>query len=79
MIKLRPNYLVRALDACSQLLNVVLLNGDTNESISGRSYREGWLLEQLIDTVFFWEIGHCMNAYLADVARARNTVYRSEK
>ena len=77
--KLRPHYLVRVLDATSQWLNTALLNGDPNESISGRSYREGWLLEHLIDTIFFWELDHCMNAYLADVARARNIVERSSK
>ena len=41
-IPIPTGYLKRVGDALSQLGNVVLLNGDPNESISGRSYRQGW-------------------------------------
>jgi hypothetical protein len=65
-------YLTRVFDATSQLLNVVLLNGDANESISGRSYREGWVTTaDIIDTILFWDEDHCSCAYEADLARAR--------
>ena len=65
----------RALDACSQLLNVVLLDGDANESISGRCYREEWeTAERIINSVFFWESAHCRLAYYADVQRARDVL-----
>jgi hypothetical protein len=78
MIRLRPPYLHRVLDATSQWLNVLLLNGDPNESISGRANREGqqpenhgWRrLERIIDTLFFWEYEHCYWAYANDRARA---------
>ena len=40
-MELRPSRLVRAGDALSQLANVLLLNGDANESISGRAHRQG--------------------------------------
>lgn len=70
-----PNRLHRALDATSQLLNVVLLNGDANESISGRCYREEWeTAERIINCVFFWEPAHCRMAYYADVQRARDVL-----
>ncbi len=70
MINLRPSYPHRALDATSQWANVVLFNGDANESISGRAYRSGWKAEKLINAVFFFEPEHCRNAYLSDLARA---------
>jgi hypothetical protein len=78
MIVLRPPYLHRILDALSQLGNTVLLNGDANESISGRAHREGWQLEnhgwrrveRIIDALFFWESDHCYWAYANDIARA---------
>ena len=59
------DYLVRVGNAVSQLLNVVLLNGHPNESISGRSYREGWTTAQaIIDTIFWFDPGHCLNSHL---------------
>lgn len=75
----RPHYLIRLGDALSQLLNVALLNGDANESISGRSHREGWkTAERTIDTLLR-PLGpdHCRTAYLEDVARAREIVKES--
>lgn len=68
----RPHYLLRLGDALSQLLNVAILNGDANESISGRAHREGWkTAERIIDTLFR-PIGsaHCRTAYRADLSRA---------
>jgi len=69
-INLRPVWPIRLLDAVSQFLNVLLLNGDANESISGRAYRENWKAEKFIDTLFFFDPEHCRNAYLSDLARA---------
>lgn len=75
-MRLRPPYLVRLGDALSQLANVLLINGDANESVSGRAHREGWAkAERLIDTLFSpWELQHCRIAYLMDVARARKLI-----
>lgn len=71
MIKLRPVYLTRVFDALSQLLNVLVLDGDANESISGRSYRQGWTrTERTINALLFWDEDHCRVAYLSDIARA---------
>lgn len=78
---LRPPYLVRLGDALSQLANVMLLNGDANESISGRAHREGWMkAKRLIDAICApWELQHCRIAYLADVARAKKLIEEHER
>ena len=71
---------VKVLDALSQLANVALMprSDDTtsDESISGRSHREGLAIEALIDALFFWQRdpGHCERSYLADIDRARNQI-----
>lgn len=76
-LKLRASRLVRVFDAVSQFFNVLLLNGDPNESISGRAYREGWgTAERVINAVCFWEGQHCMKAHRLDVARAHDWATR---
>lgn len=68
-MRLRASYLHRLGDALSQLGNVALLNGDANESISARSYREGkWGRVTAIDLIL--GEGHCRDSYIADLARA---------
>jgi hypothetical protein len=62
-------------DALSQLLNVsnpLWDHTDTtpNESTSGRAYRCGWQLEQLIDAIF--GRGHCASAHHKDLERAHH-------
>jgi hypothetical protein len=69
-INLRPVWLIRLLDSVSQFINVALLNGDANESISGRAHRSAWWAEKVIDTIFWFDPEHCRNAYLSDLARA---------
>lgn len=67
------NYFIRIGDACSQLANVVFLNGDANESISGRAWRSRW--QTVISVIdFILGTGHCESAYIADVKRAYNTI-----
>ena len=71
MSALRAAYLVRVFDATSQLLNVLLLNGSENESISGRAFREDWKVTvRVIDTLLFWDKDHCASAHFNDVLRA---------
>ncbi len=80
MIVLRPSYLVRLFDALSQVLNVLVLNGDANESVSGRAHRLEWTLaETLIDRLFYWEPGHCYWAYMNDLERARELIKGIQK
>lgn len=71
-MKLRPAWWVRVFDATSQWLNAALLDGLPNESISGRSHRQGWPSERWIDAVLGQR--HCAEAYRADVERARRIV-----
>jgi hypothetical protein len=77
-IELRPNYFVRALDATSQWLNTILLNGNANDSISGRAFKESWDSEKFINKIVFWEPEHCKIAYYSDLARAKTMVYEEE-
>jgi len=77
--------LVAAGDAASQFIQVTCCPHrdrppNANESLSGRSYREGWPTEPLIDALFFWQRnpGHCERAYRNDCARARRTVAEFE-
>lgn len=71
-------------DALSQLGNVTLLprpdDTNANESISGRSYREGWKVAQwMINALFFWQNDHCKQAYLKDVERAKALIQKHEQ
>ena len=61
------DYLARIWSAFSQMLNVIMLNGDPNESISGRCYRQKWIKPMLIiNACFFWQSNHCRGAYNKD-------------
>lgn len=69
LLKAIWNYLARLFSAASQLLNVLLLAGDPNESICGRCYREGWIwpmrvLDMLLSPVSRGK--HCRGAYNQD-------------
>ena len=65
-IEVRRPYLWRLLVAFDQLLNVVLLNGSEDHTISGRvGYKarlgkRRWLIaEKIINTVFWFDPNHC--------------------
>jgi hypothetical protein len=77
-IVLRPSIFVRGIDAISQLLNVFLFNGNANDSVSGRAFKESWKLEKVINFIFFWEPEHCKLAYYTDLARAKTMIYEEE-
>ena len=79
----KRTYLQRLGDAISQFVNVALLNGMTDESISGRCWRNVMLHE---DPKFRWELlfftaeflmypidkgQHCKLAYQQDIARSQ--------
>lgn len=64
MMDRRPPYLTRILVCISQLVNVVLLDGDPDEMLSSRAYRCNWTLAVLlIDSVFWWQKDHCKQSY----------------
>ena len=58
----------------SQLINVVLFDGSPDETVSGRSYRQGviqgdakWCRRrQWIEKVFFWDDDHCKKSHEQD-------------
>jgi len=79
-------YMVHVGDATSQLINTaILLSDNPNESISGRAYRlndqPGWKqAEQVINFVFQgWNEAHCKQAFLNDIARAKQLLGHKEK
>lgn len=64
--------LVRTGDALSQLLNVLLFNGDSNHSVSGDAHRFRRVrLMRCIDWMASpWEKNHCRQSHLNDVLKA---------
>ena len=73
MKKIKSTYFVRLGDAVSQFINVLLLNGDPNYSISGESYRNNWKYAiKIIDFLFLpFETDHCKKAFEHDVLKAK--------
>ena len=57
--------------ASSQFVNVLLMLGNSNESISGRAHREVWKVKKIINAIFFWQIDHCKSAYTNDLKWAQ--------
>lgn len=75
-----PPYIAKMWSAFSQFLNVLLLNGHPNESISGRCYGEPWpRAMRIINWVFFWQKNHCKSAYMTDVKWARFYLSETER
>lgn len=67
-------YVLQVLLAIDQLFNAIL-GGWADESISSRSWRcrfdsAFWaVMNVLIDTLFFWQPNHCMQAYESERLR----------
>lgn len=63
----------------SQAMQVIIFNGSPDETISGRAYRQGYLLgdrrwlksRNLINRVFFWQPDHCRASHKKDVEFAK--------
>ena len=64
--------LIRLSDALSQLLNVLIFDGDPNHSVSGDAYRfKRERLRKFIDWLASpWELDHCKVSYENDVSKA---------
>ena len=62
--------LIRIGDALSQLLNVIILDGHPNESLSGRAWRTQSRWYKVIDTLLWFDADHCMSSYLNDLQYA---------
>lgn len=67
-------YFIKVGDAFSQLLNVILLNGHPNESLSGRAWRtnSNWYI--VIDTLLWFDKNHCQVAYLNDLNYSKELI-----
>tara|TARA_R110000868_G_scaffold255828_1_gene512469 strand:- start:913 stop:1143 length:231 start_codon:yes stop_codon:yes gene_type:complete len=65
-------YIIRVLTALTQLLNTVVFAGSPSETVSGRCYREQRLVAvRVIDTLFYFQDDHCLNAHITDRLLAR--------
>lgn len=72
--------------ALSQFANAVVLFGDPDESISGRSYSKGTLdgsriwysIGKGINKMFFWDEDHIKVSYYQDIDRARRIIEEHE-
>ena len=64
------NWLMKSGDALSQLVNAVFLNGNPNESISGRAWRTRSIWYKVIDALLWFDKDHCKNSYNNDIAYA---------
>lgn len=78
----RPGRLLRLAALASQTANVLLCDGEADETISGRAWREGELggdpvwrrRRELIDRVFWVLLGqrdHCRQSHQRDIEFAR--------
>jgi len=66
--------LIKIGDALSQLLNVILLNGHPNESLSGRAWRTKSKWYKVIDALLWFDANHCQVAYENDLKYAISLV-----
>jgi len=55
----------------SQGLNVTLLAGHQNETVSGRAYRLRWPIRRFINALFIWQDDHCRASHMRDIEWAR--------
>lgn len=72
------NYLFRVLISIDQLINVVVCNGEPDETMSSAAWRmerdkRFWgFMRPVIDWMFSpWEKQHCWNAYKVELVRGQ--------
>lgn len=66
------NWLLRVAAWASQTLNLFILFGHHDQTISARcycnKYKPGWnYANTIINAIFFWQDDHCKESYLEDV------------
>jgi len=72
------SYLKNLWNAFSQFLNVLLLNGSPNESLSSRAYAEPWPKTMwIINKVFFWQNNHCRGAFANELRLSEEYVRKA--
>lgn len=70
------NWALQVFIALDQLANAMIPGGYADETLSARAHRMrakrqrvwGWTADA-IDKLFFWQIGHCRNAWLQELDR----------
>lgn len=80
-------WLARVAAYVSQGINVALLAGSPDETVSGRAYRQGVLqghsgwnhARGVVNALIFWEEDHCLKSHQQDVKAAKTLrdIYRS--
>ena len=55
----------------SQTVNVLLLFGHPDQTVSSRAFVHGGWPMRVIDFLFFWEPDHCKQAFMRDVKFAQ--------
>lgn len=65
----------------SQTVNVWILNGHPDETVSARAHRQQdkcrWrIVRQVTNSLFFWQQDHCYTSYAQDVHRAQKILER---
>jgi hypothetical protein len=71
--------------AGSRVLNAAVFNGSTHQTLSARAFIEGmsdpkWARRRVvIDSVFWFQQGHCEKSWMAEVANAHKTLARAAK
>lgn len=78
------SYLVNLATWTSQTINVWLLAGNPDMTVSARCYvsrhKPLWgYAFNLVDALFFWEDDHCLNSFLRDVAYAEKILRLKEE
>lgn len=68
------NWFIRVGDATSQWVNVFLLNGHPNESLSGRAWRTQSVWYKVIDLLLWFDPDHCRTSHMNDVLYAKQLV-----
>lgn len=52
-----------------QGLNVLIGSGYCDEMYSSYAHRKGGLRRKVVNTMFFWQYDHCLDAYLTELQR----------
>lgn len=73
------DWLLRVSAWCSQTVNLFLLNGHHDFTVSARCYvnrnRTGWCFAyRAVNAVFFWQGDHCQSSFQRDVEFAEQVL-----
>ena len=76
-------WLTRVAAWMSQTLNLFLLFGHHDQTVSARAYinrhHPGWnRARKTINAIFFWQVDHCYQSHLSDVRFARDVLAQPE-